>query len=181
LIIVSTIAITSMAVWLIAAHKKIAAQQDTISTQEEKIEGQEREIADLREKNEQLEKKVTDLINISNRLNQLKTSGSGYSFPSPGPAYHGTGPVTTGNGVAVVVYRRSSCDYFMLENSSGYIVAEWMGGNDPDEGDKITGDFNSFGTHDFYNQTKDSESNLWIDDFMLSKEDALDKIKEECN
>jgi hypothetical protein len=181
-IIVSAIAITSMAVWLIIAHKKMAAQQETISSLEGKTESQEKEIADLQDRNEQLEKKVTDLVDISNHLNQLKASVSGYSFSSPGPAFHGRGsPVTTGNGVAVVVYRRSSCDYFILENSSGYVVAEWMGGNDPDEGDKLTGDFNSFGTHDFYNQTKESESNLWIDDYMLSKEDALDKIKEECN
>lgn len=160
----------------------MAALQETISRQEEKIESQGKEIADLQDRNEQLEKKVAELVDISNRLNQLKASASGYSFFSPRPAFHGSDySVTTGNGVAVVVYRGSSCDYFILENSSGYIVAEWMGGNDPDDGDKLTGDFNSFGTHDFYNQTKDAESNLWIDDFMLSKEDALDKIKEECN
>ena len=161
---------------------RMAAQQEIKSRQEGKIESQEKEIADLHERNEQLEKKVADLVDICNRLNKLKASASGYSFPFPNQVFHGSGSsIGTGNGVAVVVYRRSSCDYFILENSSGYIVAEWMGGNDPDEGDKFTGDFNSFGTHDFYNQTKDSESNLWIDDYMLSKEDALDKIKEECN
>jgi hypothetical protein len=56
-----------------------------------------------------------------------------------------------------------------------------MGGNDPDLGDKVSGNFNSFGTKDFYNQSRDRDCRLWIDDYMLSKESALEKIREKCN
>lgn len=181
LLIVSVVVIASLAVWLSIAIRKITSQQDVISTQEEKLEAQEREIAVLKESNAQFEKKIAALEEISHRLYQLKTSPSSYSYPSSLPILHGRGTGTGANGVAVAVYRPASCDYFILENSSGYIVAEWMGGNDPDAGDKITGDFNSFGTHDFYNQTKDSESNLWIDDYMLSKDEVTEKLKDECN
>jgi hypothetical protein len=69
----------------------------------------------------------------------------------------------------------------VTDNASGYIVAEWYGGNDPDLGDKITGDFGSFGMKDYYNQTKELDSRLWLDDYMLSKDDALEKIKDQCN
>lgn len=83
-------------------------------------------------------------------------------------------------GTAVVVYKQRGCDYMILENSSGYIIAQWMGDNDPDKGDNIAGTFNSFGTKKFYNLSSNSECRLWIDDYMLSKDRALEKIKEKC-
>lgn len=78
----------------------------------------------------EVEKKVAGLVDISNHLNQLKASVSGYSYSFPIPAIDSRGPdIANGNGVAIVVYRQSSCDYLGLENGSSYIVGEWIGGN----------------------------------------------------
>jgi hypothetical protein len=55
-----------------------------------------------------------------------------------------------------------------------------MGGHDPDEGETLFGNFNSYGTKSFVN-SNDTESRLWIEDFWLSKDDAYEKISDECN
>ena len=39
----------------------------------------------------------------------------------------------------VVVYKKSCCDYYIVESDSGYALLEWYGGNDPDEGDELAG------------------------------------------
>ncbi len=87
---------------------------------------------------------------------------------------------SSSNNIATVTYRKSGCDYFVLENNSGFIVAEWMGGNDPDLGDKIAGDFKSYGTKEFYNNTRKRDCKFWIEDYALSKESAMKKISEHC-
>lgn len=85
-----------------------------------------------------------------------------------------------GKEVGVVVKRFDNCDYFIAETRKGLVILEWMGGYDPDEGDKIRGELSSFGTKDYYIINKDRTSRLWLDDYMLSEEDALEKIREEC-
>lgn len=84
-------------------------------------------------------------------------------------------------GTAVVVFTQSGCDYMILENNSGYILAQWMGGNEPENGESVGGNFKSYGTKDYYNLSSNSKCRLWIDDYMLSKESALEKIADKCN
>ena len=55
----------------------------------------------------------------------------------------------------------------------GYALLEWYGGSDPDEGDIIVGDFESYGFKDIYNLTADSELRVWVEDYWLSKEDVF--------
>lgn len=83
--------------------------------------------------------------------------------------------------IAKVVYVKSGCDYFILENLLGFIVAQHFSGADPEVGDEYIGDFNTFGLYDLYNQTQKSSSSLWLDDFMLSKDNAMEKIKDKCD
>jgi hypothetical protein len=40
---------------------------------------------------------------------------------------------------------------------------------------------NSYGTKEFYNLSRNSKTKLWIDDYMLSKDRALEKINDKCN
>jgi len=81
---------------------------------------------------------------------------------------------------AVVVYRSENCDYMILENSIGYILAEWYGGNDPDLGNIIVGGFNSYGMREFYNLSRDRQVKLYIDDYRLSQDDAVKNLIEKC-
>jgi len=121
----------------------------------------------------------TEILNM--RLRELNRTSFRQNSSSSNSQIIDNSEVYLSQGSATVVYRKSGCDYFILENNMGYIIAEWMGGNDPDKGDRIAGKFDSFGTEEFYNTSMGSTTNLWIDDYMLSKDDALEKIADKCN
>jgi hypothetical protein len=74
----------------------------------------------------------------------------------------------------------SGCDYFTVETLMGYDLLEWYGGHDPDRGDVLVGQYESYGMHDIYDDTADEELTIWVEDYGLSKEDALDKLVEKC-
>jgi|JI6StandDraft_1071083.scaffolds.fasta_scaffold72730_1 hypothetical protein len=175
------IGLVTLSIFLGVDKKKISSQKNEISDLEEKVETLEKKVSSLEDEKDDLEKKVADLTEVNNHSYQPNLSSPNYQTTSPETFYQNNGQAISGSGFAIVVYKPSSCDYFILENSSGYIVAEWMGGNDPDLGDKVSGNFNSFGTKDFFNQSRDRDCRLWIDDYMLSKESALEKVREQCN
>jgi hypothetical protein len=80
----------------------------------------------------------------------------------------------------VVVYYRSGCSYFIVETTLGYALLEWYGGSDPDKGDIRAGNFENYGFTDIYNLTKDDTIQVWVDDFWLSKDSAIEKYLEHC-
>jgi len=170
------ISLLSLSILLVVDRKKVASQQISISGLEDEIESKDRKIEELNEEIHGLEKRIDNLNNEERAA--LHNPLQGYSN-GPNVGYRNMN-VPSSEAVAVVVYK-TSCDYFILENSGGYIVAEWMGGNDPEIGDRISGNFKSFGTADFYNQSLSSDMRLWIDDYWLSKETALEKINDHCN
>jgi hypothetical protein len=79
-----------------------------------------------------------------------------------------------------VSHRISGCDYFLVETRSGYDLLEWYGGHDPDKGDIIVGNYESYGFHDVLNETADESLNVYTEDFQLSKTSALEKLTEHC-
>ena len=81
----------------------------------------------------------------------------------------------------IVVYYKSGCDYYIVETSMGYVLLEWYGGNDPSEGDTLVGDYESYGMKSIYNLTADSETNVWVEDFWLSKDSVLEEYYDKCN
>jgi hypothetical protein len=55
-----------------------------------------------------------------------------------------------------------------------------MGGHDPDKDDVLIGDLSSYGTKDFYDETTDDSSRLFVEDRQLTKVDALEKLLNHC-
>lgn len=82
---------------------------------------------------------------------------------------------------AVIALYKSGCDYFIAANRNGYYLLEWYGGYDPTEGDNIVGSLSSYGFHDVYYPSADAEGHIYIEDFWLSKESALEQYIEHCN
>lgn len=78
-----------------------------------------------------------------------------------------------------VVRRISGCDYFMVETGTAFAVLEWYGGHDPDKDDRLVGDM-SYGMKTFAYINRDSTVKVWVEEYGLSKEDALDKLVEKC-
>jgi|JI6StandDraft_1071083.scaffolds.fasta_scaffold1179755_1 hypothetical protein len=91
-------------------------------------------------------------------------------------------PTTELNGAikCVVVLHPSGCDYFICATADDYLVLEWYGGNDPDKGDLLVGNFNSYGFVDGYNLTQEKSLKVWVEDYWLSKESAIEKFKDKC-
>lgn len=89
-------------------------------------------------------------------------------------------PMTAHASNGVVAYYKSGCDYFIVETTKGYAILEWYGGYDPNEGDVITGDFEIYGIKKIYNITADQETNVWVEDFWLSKDRAIEKYIDKC-
>jgi hypothetical protein len=58
----------------------------------------------------------------------------------------------------VVVYYKSGCDYYLVETSLRYALLEWYGGNDPNEGDILVGDFERYGMKEIYNLAADARN-----------------------
>lgn len=81
---------------------------------------------------------------------------------------------------AVVVLYRSGCDYFIAYGSSGYYLLEWYGGYDPSDDDVIIGPISSYGFHDVYYPASDDEGNIYVEDYWLSKSQALEEYIEHC-
>jgi hypothetical protein len=79
-----------------------------------------------------------------------------------------------------VAYRVSGCDYFVVETIQGFDLLEWYGGHDPDKGDELAGSFESYGMKHIQDITADEDLTVWVEDFSLSKQGALEKLAESC-
>lgn len=137
-------------------------------------------------KEKELQEKINDLENQNKKLSEENkalqekiSEQENVKIEVPNYSNEQRRPISDSQLTATVVFKAENCDYFILENNSGFIVAEWMGGYDPSVGEVLTGNFHSFGTDDFYGQNR--ESRLWIDDYLLSKESAIEKLREQCN
>lgn len=73
-----------------------------------------------------------------------------------------------------------SCDYFAVSTANDYAVLEWYGGYDPDEDDVLTGKFASYDMRTIFDQSADEEITVWIEDYNISKEEALEKLADKC-
>lgn len=82
--------------------------------------------------------------------------------------------------IGEVVFKKRNCDYFIVETKMGYAILEWYGGTDPYEGDIVVGDFESFGFKDIYDLSLRSDIHVWVEDYWLSKEQALEKYFRLC-
>ena len=90
-------------------------------------------------------------------------------------------PVAAFADKAIVTHKISGCDYFVAYGTKGYFVLEWYGGHDPDKGDVIVGPINSYGFKDVYYPDIDTDGRVYVEDYYLSKEDAIEKMMDECS
>jgi hypothetical protein len=89
-------------------------------------------------------------------------------------------PSVTEAARGVVVYKKSRCDYYIVNTTQGFALLEWYGGNDPDEGDVLGGDFESNGMKDIQNLTRGAETRVWVEDYWLSRTSVIQKYREQC-
>lgn len=92
--------------------------------------------------------------------------------PDTGISAPTTAPIT-------VVLRVRGCDYFIADGPRGLYLLQHYGGYDPERGDGIHGEIRSYGfTTVIY--SNGSDGRLYVDDYLLSRDSALEKIKDKC-
>ena len=79
----------------------------------------------------------------------------------------------------MVVFRKRGCDYFIADGPRGLYILEWYGGYDPDRGDGIFGEIDGFGFKDVL-YTGGRDGRVYVEDYLLSKERAVEKLAEKC-
>lgn len=80
----------------------------------------------------------------------------------------------------VVLYLAGCRSYFIADGPRGYYLLEWYGGYDPSKGDVIVGDIGSYGFKDVYYPNQGREGRVYVDDYLLSKDRAIEKYREKC-
>jgi len=92
-----------------------------------------------------------------------------------------SGPPVSNYPVKVILKPRGCRDYFLADGDSGGIyLLEWYGGYDPSVGDSILGDLKTYGFKDVIYPETGNSGRLYVDDYMLSRSRALEKLQEKC-
>ena len=78
-------------------------------------------------------------------------------------------PTLANAAKGVVVYNKPDCEHYIVQTNLGFALLQWFGGNYPNEGNILVGDFESFGMKDIYNITADAETRVWVEEFGLPK------------
>lgn len=78
-----------------------------------------------------------------------------------------------------VVHRVRGCDYFLADGPRGLYLLQHYGGYDPSRGDGIYGEIRSYGFISVI-YGNGSEGRLYVDDFMLGQDRAVEKLREKC-
>ena len=79
----------------------------------------------------------------------------------------------TDNCVEGVVVYEGDDDYYIVETRKGFTVLERYSGR-LDEGDKVRGELNKYNFKYLINRNRSSEVKVYIEDYMLSDDDAVE-------
>lgn len=89
------------------------------------------------------------------------------AFPTPSLAEKGVVVAICGNN-------------YLVSANSGYSLLEWYGGAELSKGQTVGGEINRYGMHDIYNLNNGREIRVWVDDWGLSSDRAIEKWREKC-
>jgi hypothetical protein len=111
-----------------------------------------------------LKGKTIDIIKVG----QGGASGGGRSAPT--------------SNIKVILKPRGCRSYFLADGDSGGVyLLEWYGGYDPAVGDSLVGDIRSYGFKEVFYPEKNAQGKVYVDDYMLSRSRAIEKLREKCN
>ena len=81
-----------------------------------------------------------------------------------------------------VILKPSGCrSYFLADGDAGGIyLLEWYGGHDPSKGDSIVGELRGYGFKDVFYPDSGGSGRVYVDDYMLSTDRAIEKLKDKC-
>ena len=72
----------------------------------------------------------------------------------------------------------SRSDWFIVETSGGFALVEWFGGTLPSENQQFYGNVHKFGFTELTSKVGSRRMKVWVDDYLLTKQSALEKLAE---
>ena len=115
------------------------------------------------------------LLSIDGKTLKVAAVRSGRSPPSTGRRSNVPANALT------VVFRLSGCDYFVADGPQGYYLLEWYSGHDPDVGDALVGYERGYVFKNVIYVQSGSTGRVWVEDYLLSRNSAAEKITEKCH
>jgi hypothetical protein len=85
---------------------------------------------------------------------------------------------TADTNLLTVTKVQSRSDWFLVETSRGYALLEWFGGTSPSENQQFYGNVHKFGFVELSSKIGSRRMKVWVDDYALSKQSALEKLAE---
>ena len=81
-----------------------------------------------------------------------------------------------------VILKPNRCrGYFFADGDVGGVyLLEWYGGYEPSKGESIVGEIRSYGFKDVFYPDTGSSGRVYVDDYMLSSDRAIEKINGKC-
>ncbi len=90
-------------------------------------------------------------------------------------------PNKTNYPVKIVYYPSGCRGYFLADGDVGGIyLLEWYGGHEPSKGESIVGELRSYGFKDVFYPDSGRSGRVYVDDYMLSKSSAIEKMQAKC-
>lgn len=81
---------------------------------------------------------------------------------------------------AVVIYKKSSCEYMVTRSHRDFAVLEFLGGYEPEGADTLYGDFKKKGLRTFKVMEKNQEARLNLHESGLEEDEAKAKMMSHC-
>ncbi|WP_337846832.1 hypothetical protein [Sphingomonas sp.] len=80
----------------------------------------------------------------------------------------------------IVVYDKGCGSRFIVETNRGFALVESYGITTPDAGGKVVGNIDSYGFTTIYVVAQDRLLKVYVDDYMLTKDRVIQKLREKC-
>ncbi len=99
----------------------------------------------------------------------------GYSEPSHLPMVS-TYSETSQDDVEGVVLKEYKKDIYVIETRRFYVIVEWYRGR-LWEGDKVVGELHRYGKKEIYNEKRDCEVTVYVEEYYTSWDDVVKWLK----
>ena len=86
----------------------------------------------------------------------------------------------TTDGEVVAAPGTECSDYFAVKTGDRYVLLEWFGGPAPSKGDKVQGEFDTYGVKAVSLLPGGAKMRAWVEDYDLTIDTANDKLKAKC-
>jgi len=88
--------------------------------------------------------------------------------------------LAAGAATGVVAFKKSGCDYFVVNSAAGLALLKWHEGYFPEPGDVVDGNFETYGFQDLHTFPTAARSRVWVEAYGLSTDAVVQQLRRHC-